>query len=150
VRLAPAWLSPLTHPLIAALVVPLSLLAWRARRHMRGGHGEQALGLLALLFLLRCILDPWNSIYYELPFLLALLAWEALYRGRRPPLLTLGATLATWLTFRTLDPLLGPDLLCVTYLTWALPLAAWLARQTLLTGLRMPVRTGVQARYSSG
>jgi hypothetical protein len=150
VRLAPAWLSPLTHPLIAALVVPLSLLAWRARRHGHGGHTEQALGLLALLFLLRCILDPWNSVYYELPFLLALLAWEALYRGRRPPLLTLGATLATWLTFRTLDPLLGPDLLCVTYLTWALPLAAWLAHQTLLTGLRMPVRTGARARYSPG
>lgn len=148
-RLAPAWLSPLTHPLIASLVVPLSLLAWRARPHARGGHGEQALGLLALLFLLRCILDPWNCVYYELPFLLALLAWESLCRARRPPLLTLGATLATWLTFQTLEPLMGPDLLCVTYLTWALPLAAWLARQTLFAGVGMPVRRGAQAQYSS-
>jgi len=148
-RLAPAWLSPLAHPLIASLVVPLSLLAWRARRHAPGGHGEQALGLLALLFLLRCMLDPWNCVYYELPFLLALLAWEALCRPQRPPLLTLGATLATWLTFQTLDPLLGPDLLCVTYLTWALPLAAWLAGQTLSAGLGMPVRRDARALYSS-
>jgi hypothetical protein len=148
-RLAPGWLSSLTHPLIAALVVPLSLLAWRVRRHLPGRHAEQALGLLALLFLLRCILDPWNCVYYELPFLLALLAWEALYRGHRPPLLTLGATLATWLTFRTLDGLLGPDVLCVTYLTWALPLAAWLARQTLFAGFRTPVRAGAQAQTSA-
>jgi hypothetical protein len=148
-RLAPAWLSPLAHPLIASLVVPLSLLAWRARRHAPGGHGEQALGLLALLFVLRCVLDPWNCVYYELPFLLALLAWEALCRPQRPPLLTLGATLATWLTFQTLDPLLGPDLLCVTYLTWALPLAAWLAGQTLFAGRKMPVRRRSRALCSS-
>jgi hypothetical protein len=148
-RMAPAWLSPLTHPLIASLVVPLSLLAWRARRHAPGGHGEQALGLLALLFLLRCVLDPWNCVYYELPFLLALLAWEALSRPQRPPLLTLSATVATWLTFQTLDPLLGPDLLCVTYLTWALPLAAWLAGQTLFIGRNMPVRRRPRALYAS-
>ena len=148
-RLAPAWLSPVTHPLIAVLVVPLSLLAWRVRRHARGGHGEQALGLLALLFLLRCILDPWNCVYYELPFLLALLTWESLYRAHRPPLLTLGATLATWVTFQTLEPLMGPDLLCVTYLAWALPLAAWLAGQTLLAGFKTPVRMGAPAQISS-
>jgi hypothetical protein len=149
VRRAPAWLSPLAHPLIASLVVPLSLLAWRARPHAPGGHGEQALGLLALLLLLRCVLDPWNCVYYELPFLLALLAWEALCRPQRPPLLTLGATLATWLTFQTLEPLMGPDLLCVTYLMWALPLAAWLAGQTLFAGLGMPVRRNARALYSS-
>jgi hypothetical protein len=57
--------------------------------------------------------------------------------------------LATWLTFQTLDPLLGPDLLCVTYLTWALPLAAWLAGQTLFGGLATPVRPGARALYSS-
>ena len=57
--------------------------------------GEQLLLLLALLLLLRCVLDPWNVVYYELPFLLALLCWEALCRPERPPVLALAASLAT-------------------------------------------------------
>jgi hypothetical protein len=141
-RVAPAWLSPLTHPLIAALVVPLSLLFWFARRRLRSGSGfgEHTLVLLALLLLLRCILDPWNCVYYQLPFLLSLVAWEALCRGDRPPVLTLSATLATWLTFQTFQPLMGPDLLCAIYLAWALPLAAWLARTAFAPAARQPKR----------
>src|SRR5215210_663604 len=50
-RSAPAWLSPLPHPLIAGLALPLSLLASRRR--------ADPLLLLALLLLLRCVLDPW-------------------------------------------------------------------------------------------
>jgi hypothetical protein len=125
-RFAPAWLSPLSHPLIAALVVPLSLAWWWRRRHEPPAP-EQLLALLALLLLVRCILDPWNTVYYQLPFLLALLAWEALCRTWQPPVLTLGATIATWITFQTLSQQ-HPDLLCAIYLAWALPLACWLAR----------------------
>ena len=126
-RVPPEWLSPLTHPFIAFLVVPLSL-AW-ARVHRRASRfgGEQLLLLLALLLLLRCILDPWNVIYYELPFLLALLAWEALCRPDRPPVLALAATVIVWVTFERAPDWLSPDMQCVFFLAWSLPLAAWLA-----------------------
>ena len=68
-RAAPDWLSRITHPLIVFAAIPLSLLAWRRR--------SDPLLLLALLFVLRCVLDPWNTAYYMLP---AILAWS---RGRR-------------------------------------------------------------------
>ncbi len=125
-RFAPGWLSQLSHPLIAALVVPMSL-AWSRRRRHEAVAAEQVLALLALLLLARCILDPWNTVYYQLPFLLALLAWEALCRGGQPPVLTLGATVATWVSFQTLSRQ-DPDLVCAIFLAWALPLALWLGR----------------------
>ena len=127
-RLAPAWLSSYPHPLIAFLVLPLGLLYARACR-LRDRPAEDVLLLLALLFLLRCVLDPWNIGYYHLPFLMALLAWEAV-RFRRAPALTLFAVSAIWFTLdRALD-LFSPDLQAVLYLAWALPLVAVLARWT--------------------
>ncbi len=138
-RAAPVWLQQLTHPLIALLVVPLSLLYWRRNRGDLAPRPEHVLGLLALLLLLRCILDPWNTSYYELPFLLALLSWEALCRPSRPPVLTLAATAATWVTFVSLRNA-DPDLLCAVMLAWSLPLAAWLARELFAPGLRLPRR----------
>ena len=36
-----------------------------------------ALLLLALVFLARAALDPWNNVYYHVPFLFALIAYEA-------------------------------------------------------------------------
>ena len=139
-RAAPAWLSPITHPLIALLVVPLSLLYWwRTRSRKQAPNAEQVLALLALLFLLRCVLDPWNTVYYELPFLLPLLAWEALCRPSRPPVLTLCTTVAVWVTFVTLHDA-HPDLLCVVMLAWSLPLAAWLARESFAPGLTLSRR----------
>lgn len=125
-RFAPAWLAQITHPLIASLVVPLSLLWWHRRRH-EGLHGDHLLALLALLMLLRCILDPWNTSYYQLPLVISLLGWEALCRTWQPPVLTLAASAATWVTFVTLRTGTDPNLLCAIYLAWALPLAAWLA-----------------------
>lgn len=136
-RAAPAWLSPLAHPLIAALGVPLSLLFWWRNRGRPAG--EHVLALLALLLLLRCILDPWNVVYYELPFLLALLSWESLCRPSRPPIVTLAATLATWITFEGLRGQ-SPDVLCAFLLAWSLPLAAWLAREAFAPGLKLPWR----------
>ena len=75
-RTAPAWLSPIPHPLIVLLALPLSLLAARRK--------ADPLALLALLLLLRCVLDPWNNVYYVLPCVLALAAWEPLRYGRPP------------------------------------------------------------------
>jgi hypothetical protein len=127
-RVAPEALLPLTHPFIAALVVPATLAwAWLRRGDARAG-GEQLLALLALLFLLRCVLDPWNNVYYALPFLLALTAWEGLCRRDRPPVLALVATVLVWATFQWAPDALSPDMQCVFYLAWALPLAVWLGR----------------------
>jgi hypothetical protein len=136
-RVAPAWLLPITHPLIASLVVPLSLLYRRRGKGSLGG--EQLLALLALLLLLRCVLDPWNNVYYELPFLLSLLAWEVLCRPLRLPVLTLVATMATWITFEYLRGQ-HPDLLFAATMAWTLPLAAWLARELYAPRLRLPRR----------
>ena len=76
-RSAPGWVSPISHPLIVAVALPLSLLAWRRR--------SDPLLLLALLFVLRCVLDPWNTSYYVLPAILALVGvgGDALRSARR-------------------------------------------------------------------
>jgi hypothetical protein len=54
--------------------------AWwlRSRTGRATGTGTaNALLLLSLVLLLRAALDPWDNVYYHLPFLLALLAYEA-------------------------------------------------------------------------
>jgi hypothetical protein len=117
-RAAPVWLSALSHPLIVALPVPLSLLAWRRR--------SDPLLLLALLFVLRCLLDPWNTAYYALPAIMALVAWEAV-RSQRPPVFALAMTMGTWATWEWVVPAASPDVESVAYLAWSLPLAALLA-----------------------
>jgi len=75
----PEFIAQLAHPAIVALALPLSGgFAWR----LRAGAVQRrdALALLALLLLLRCLLDPWNTTYYLVPGVLALVAWEALAR----------------------------------------------------------------------
>jgi hypothetical protein len=47
-----------------------------------GAAAADALLLLAAIGLLRCVLDPWDVIYYHVMFLLALGAWEVLARAR--------------------------------------------------------------------
>ncbi len=117
-RAAPGWLSPISHPLIVAVALPLSLLAWRRR--------SDPLALLALLFVLRCVLDPWNTAYYALPAVIALVAWEAT-RTERPPVFALALTLATWATWEWLLPVAAPDVEALVYLAWSLPFAGLLA-----------------------
>jgi hypothetical protein len=131
----PAWLAALTHPAIVFAGVPLGL--WFLRRRRRAGD-PAVLGLFALLMLLRCLLDPWNADYYHAPFLLSLLAWEALSRPGVPRVTLLaGAALA--LTFPAevdAQREISAHALryCVTYLAWALPLCAWLAASVLAPG----------------
>ena len=123
-RSAPGWLKSLAHPLIAALVLPLTLLYLPAR-HRQGSELDAGLApvlLLALLLLLRCALDPADFSYYSVPFLLTLLTWEAL-RFNRPPILALGASLAAWFAFlETPQPALGlsTDAQALIFLAFAL------------------------------
>ena len=117
-RAAPGWVSPIAHPLIVLVAVPLSLLAWRRR--------SDPLLLLALLFVLRCVLDPWNTAYYALPAIIALVTWEAT-RTQKPPVFALVLTLATWGTWEWLVPAVSADVQALVYLGWSLPFAALLA-----------------------
>lgn len=147
-RAPPAWLSPLAHPLIAFLVVPLSALWARRRGWAPWVDGEQVLALLALLLLARCVLDPWNNVYYAVPFLLALLAWEALCETERPPVLALAATALVWVTFERVPAMVGPDAQCVLYLAWSLPLGAWLAREAFAPARRVRAARATRGAYA--
>ena len=114
----PRWLGPVTHPLIVLMPLPLGFLYWRRRRELEA---EDALGLLALLLLLRCVLDPVNIGYYHVPFLLALAAYEGL-RRRGLPVLTMLAPTALWVTFAHVQELRQEWLTWGVYMAWTLPL----------------------------
>lgn len=116
-------LAAITHPLIVLLALPLTALWWRRRERLPA---ESALALLALLFLLRCLLDPVNNEYYHVPFLVALASWEALAR-RGLPVLTVLATAALWLMFRRLATPDGDLLNWAAYMAATLPLVPVLA-----------------------
>jgi hypothetical protein len=90
----PRHVTAVARPLILALALALGMLWLRRRR----GPLEDGLALLALVLLLRCLLDPLDNAYYHVPFLLSLLAWEAL-RRRGLPVLTLLAAGGLWAAF---------------------------------------------------
>jgi Glycosyltransferase family 87 len=146
----PAWLAGATHPLIVLTSLPLGWLFWRRRARLAP---EDALGLLALLLLLRCLLDPWNNDYYHAPFLLALLAWEAVARSGWPRLTLLAAVAlaltfpASAMTFTELSAAGGR--LGATYLGWAVPLAGWLAIGVFSPATRDAIVAGVRARVAA-
>ena len=134
-RMGPGWLQPLTRPLIVASGAALALV-WRLRSG-RERNRDDALGVLALAMLLRCMLDPWDLVYYHVPLIVALAAWEA-RRGRELPVLSVAASACAWLTFVVYDAHTG-DGPYFAYLAWTLPLAGVLALH-LLRGARREER----------
>ncbi|MEA2268599.1 MAG: hypothetical protein QOC64_1209 [Solirubrobacteraceae bacterium] len=126
-RLTPPDLAvPLAKPLMVLWTLLLVAAFVRARRPR-----EDALALLALVFLGRCALDPVDNVYYHAPFVTALLAWEAL-RSPRPPWLT--ATSTGVLALIALSMRVGPhdpSLVTVVYLAWAAALTAVVITLTL-------------------
>jgi glycosyl transferase family 87 len=129
-RQAPSWIGSVTHPLIAALVLPATLLWWR--RHGTSAASPDVLLLLALLLLARCVLDPANNGCYHLPFLVALAAWEALQRARLP-VVSVGAAALVWFTVQKLSLWVSPDVQCAVYLAWAVPTLVILGHATFRT-----------------
>jgi hypothetical protein len=126
-RMGPDWLQPLTHPLIVA-VGALVALAWRGRAGARRNL-DDAFGILALAFLARCMLDPWDLVYYHLPLVVSLAVWEA-RRGREIPALSVLASGCAWLTFVVYDAHTGNGPF-FAYLAWTVPLAGVLAAMLL-------------------
>ncbi len=122
---ATAHLLPfgLTRTKVFWLIPVLSIvIGWLYARRDRDRDPADALGLLALILLLRCTLDPSNVFYYHLPFIVALLAWETVKR-RGPPLVSL-------LTIAVLWGLLGHVFvtgpLVIGYITFTVALSVYL------------------------
>ena len=130
-RVAPGWTGTISHPLVLLVGLAPGLALWLRERGGRAG-ARSALLALALAMLLRCVLDTWDTEYYLLPAIFALLAWELAAPLARPPLLALSASALAWLSFQWSPEHLSPDLQAALFLAWALPLAALLAQRLLL------------------
>jgi hypothetical protein len=126
-RLGPSWTGTLSHPLILAAGLVTALALWLRKRRPRRIDLRAALLMLALLMLLRCLLDTWDIAYYPLPFVLALLAWEVRGAIARPPLLSAAATALAYLSFIWLPNHVSADVQAAFFLAWSLPLALLLA-----------------------
>jgi hypothetical protein len=134
----PPLIREAARPLMLVLGVSLSLLYWRRNQ---GRHPYDVLQLVALLFLLRCVLDPQTFSYHHVPFLVSLAVFEGL-RRRGLPWATLVSAAALWFIARYVAPNPNLNLLNFAYLAWALPMVGYLSvlcfapRATL--SLRMP------------
>jgi hypothetical protein len=143
-RVAPSWIGSVSHPLIIALGLPLTAILWRRER--RPG---QALALLTLLMLLRCMLDSWDTTYYTLPFVFALLAWEVL-SFERPPVLAFLASVSVWVIFQWLPLHVSADAQSVFFLAFSLPalgaITAWLYKPNIYADLFVHAKVRFQSR----
>jgi hypothetical protein len=92
------------HARQLALLLALALAVGLATATYRTGVRacpRRCLALLALTFALRCLLEPSAHIYYQLPFIIALAAWEV--RSRRSIAISLTALIVLALDFRRLE-----------------------------------------------
>lgn len=125
----PRWLIALSHPLIVALSPIFTGVLWARghREHLR----RNALSLLALLLVLRAVLDPWATTYYVVPAIIALTAHEILER-RQLPVLALGSLTGAQLSFNAiLIPTSQPNLQFIACALWSLPVIVVLAGRLL-------------------
>jgi Glycosyltransferase family 87 len=132
-RTGPVWAGTIGRPLILACGVALTALLW-LRRRTRALSPQDALLALAFILLLRCLLDTWDTAYYTLPFIFALLAWEGGRSLKRPPVLALSATALVWISVQWLPEHVSADAQAAFFLAWSLPLAVWLGLQLLAPG----------------
>jgi hypothetical protein len=80
-----AWVVHEAHVLIVVVAAVSAAAWWLARgRHQIPRREDEVLLLLVMVMLVRASLDPWNNVYYHVPFVFALMAYEA----RRTPWLT--------------------------------------------------------------
>jgi len=136
-----AFVASYSRPLTVLSAVLLGVAYWLRRRRLAP---SDALLVLALAMLLRGMLDPWNEIYYQLPFLVSLGAWEVC-SGRRAPLFTLAASVLVWLSFEPVYLTYSGDITSLFYLLWALPAAVLMAWRSL----RLPRPVLTRTRYAT-
>jgi hypothetical protein len=124
------------HLGVIGVALLLSFLYWRGRA---GRSPDDALLLLALLLLLRGMLDPLTVSYHHVPFLVALLVYEGL---RRPfPVMSAYAIAGALLLTQTIAPSGDPALVNDFYLAWTIPLAGAMAL-SLFAPTRVVALTG--------
>jgi hypothetical protein len=121
-RTPATWITHLSHPL--AVLVPAVLCLWLASRLDRR-RWTTALLLLAFALQVRCLLDAWNIDYYEVPFTLALVAWEVLDR-RRVPVMSFLVIVSGWIVMTILPFSVSPNAQAIAYLLWSVPTILWM------------------------
>jgi len=131
----PTWVPPLSHALIVLAALPFALMLWRRRLQP-----TQALALLALLFLVRCVFDPVDQDYFHVPFLLALLATEVTEGAF--PAVTLFAAGGLWLSFDVLHGTAPAWVGGAVYLAWTAVVGVFLCGRIFgvrfFRGLELP------------
>jgi Glycosyltransferase family 87 len=115
----PAWLGIVARPLLVAICIAVPLLL---ARHARQDPLRRIPAVLALVLLLRCMLDPLDNSSYHVPFFMAVITMSALGGSLAP---TLVATAAIWLTRRFGE--ISPAALSAWYIAWTVPFAVYLA-----------------------
>jgi hypothetical protein len=125
----PAGLASISRPLMLLLGIGLALLFWRFAKRRPP---SDALLVLALVFLLRCLMDPLAMSYHHVPFLVTVAAWETL-RRRGLPVITVYSALALWALGRWVAPTGDGVAMNRAYLAWALPIAAYMAIKAFRT-----------------
>jgi hypothetical protein len=143
-RDAPSLADPVSHPLIVllALVLPLAV-AWRRRLPLSPSDG---FALLALLALLRCVLDPVDNLYYHEPLLLALIGWDA-FSSRGLPLRTLLGVAVALVFRRFWHDISDPAAFNLAYLATVAALAAALLSSVFRAFPGRPFQFGQFSRY---
>jgi hypothetical protein len=136
-----AFVARYSRPLTVLSAILLGVAYWLRRRRLQP---SDALLVLALVMLLRGMLDPWDEIYYQLPFLVSLGAWEVC-SGRRAPLFTLAASILVWLSFEPVDLTYSGDITSLFYLLWAIPAAMLMGWRSL----RLPRLVLTRTRYTT-
>ena len=139
----PAFVDAYARTLAVLASIPL---AWPLARR-RGRTADDALALLALLLLLRCVLDPSNHVYYQVPFVLALAAWEGRTHGA--PVLSLIGLGGFWFVFHTVSGTGSLLAQFLVYMALVTPLAAYLAA-VILRGQMGIVQRCDRHRLGSG
>jgi hypothetical protein len=129
-RVAPSWAGEISRPLAVLAAVAIAAGLWLRTGGRRLPAGT-ALLALAVTMLGRSLLDTWDTVYYLLPAIFALLAWEAGRPGRRPPVLALALTVLVWAQFQWLPGRVSPDAQSAIFLVWSVALLAGLAARLL-------------------
>jgi hypothetical protein len=148
---AHSWIAREARPLIVVIAAVCALLWWAQRVRARPATDPiaDALLLLALVLLLRAALDPWNNIYYHVPFLFALTAYEV-RSGRMPLLAVLYSVLLLLIVPNSRIPPMSHDLRAAVYALAVAPLIAWMVsklyrpRQFLTTAIPRPSRPRIE------